>query len=317
MDRQRVKGLIVLLILVILSSIALVFYYRSMFPPYLLKPLQMVISILIGLTAYYFIYGLSPAAKGEKLRFTLRKIAAFIGAVIVLLGLLATWVQEITLIALSAGLAAAGISFSLREPITSLVGWFVILFNRPFSVGDRIMINVVEGDVIDYNLFQVKLMEIGQWTESNMYTGRILSVPTSWVLTHSVYNYTQDFNFIWDRIWVGLLYGEDYEEVARIASKISKAITKETVEVARESYARLSDRYFSHESDFEPTVYTSFNSNWIELSIRYVTDARLRTKTRSKISEALLKELYKNGIKIASTSMNINITEKGESSSQP
>lgn len=312
MDIQRVKGLVVLAILLALSSIALVFYDMSRFPVILVRPLQMTVSILIGLTVYYFIYGISPAAKGERLRFTLRKVAAFVGVAIALIGILATWVQEITIIALSAGLAAAGISFSLREPISSFVGWLVIILNRPFSIGDRVMINVAEGDVIDFNIFQVRLMEIGQWTDSNMYTGRILSVPTSWILTHSVYNYTQDFNFIWDRIWIGLLYGEDFKKVADKSKEITEAITRETIAVARKSYEKLSDKYFSHESIFEPSVYLSFNSNWIELNIRYVTDARFRTKTRSRISSSLLDYLYSNGIKVASTSMNINLTAKDD-----
>ena len=310
MNSLQAKGIIVLIALAIISAVAYILWGRSLMPAYLVQPFLMLIAILIGLTFYYFIYGLSPAVKDEKLRFTLRKIAAIVGVAIILIGFLAIWVHEITILALSAGLVAAGVSFSLQQPITSLVGWLVIIFNRPFYIGDRIHINTVEGDVIDFNVFQVKLMEIGQWTNSNLYTGRILSVPTSWILTHSVYNYTQDFSFVWDRIWVGLLYGEDYEKVSDELGKIAEEFTRETVEEAEASYKSLSRKYFSHVSSFEPVVYLSFNSNWIELNVRYVTDARKRTATRSDISKAMLDYIYENGIKIASTSMNVNLSDQ-------
>lgn len=313
MPSDRVKSFIVILILATTATMGYILTEQSLFPVYLAKPFQMAVSILIGLVFYYFISGLSPAIKDRRMRFTLRKIAAFIAVSVILVGFLATWIHEVTILALSAGLVAAGVSFSLREPITSLVGWFIIIFNRPFSVGDRINMNAVEGDVIDYNLFQIKLMEIGQWTDSNMYTGRILSAPTSWVLTHSIYNYTQDFSFIWDRIWVGLLYGENYEKVSADLKEITEKHVQDIVEGAERSYKRLSKKYFSHVSNFEPSVYLSFNSNWVELNIRYVTDARTRTRTRSMISRDILDYISKNGIRVASTSMNINLTGEEKS----
>lgn len=308
MASYRLKGFLVLVVLSATSAVAYILTEEELFPFVLIRPFQMAISIMIGLAIYYFILGLTPVVKDLKMRFTFRKLAAFIGVSVVLIGFLATWVHEITVIALSAGLVAAGVSFSLQQPITSLVGWFIIVFNHPFSVGDRININSVEGDVIDYNVFQIRLMEIGQWTNSNMYTGRILSAPTSWVLTNSVYNYTQDFSFVWDRIWVGLLYGENYQKIADDLMEITEKYVRETVEEAKQSYRSLSKKYFSHVSSFEPTVYLSFNSNWIELNIRYVTDARTRTKTRSDISREILGYISRNGIRIASTSMNVDIT---------
>ena len=175
---------------------------------------QSIFAALAGIVIYYILSALASRIVESKLHFTFRKMAIVISFAVVLIALLVVWIQQLSFLAISLGLVAAGISFSLQQPILSLVGWLVLAFERPFSVGDRIEIKDVAGDVIDYGFFFVKVMEIRQWTDADLYTGRILLVPTNWIPSNTIYNYSKDFGYIWDKLWIGLLYDANYTKTA-------------------------------------------------------------------------------------------------------
>jgi small-conductance mechanosensitive channel len=272
--------------------------------------LSSIFAVLAGIVAYYILSALASRIDEPKLRFTFTKITLVVAAAVIIISLLVVWIQQLTFLAISLGLVAAGISFSLQQPITSMVGWLVLAFERPFSVGDRIEINNVAGDVIDYGFFFVKVMEIRQWTDADLYTGRILLVPTNWILTNTVYNYSKDFGYIWDRLWIGLLYGADYTKVANEIREMARQHTQAVAEQAMQAYTKVERKYFLKETAFEPQVFVSFNSNWVQLDLRYITEIKVRSKTRSDLSTMILQYLNKNGITVASSSMNVSVTEQ-------
>jgi small-conductance mechanosensitive channel len=269
--------------------------------------LSSVFAVLTGIVAYYVLSALASRIEEPKLHFTFNKIILVASTSIVLIGLLVVWIQELTFLAISLGLVAAGISFSLQQPITSMVGWLVLAFERPFSVGERIEINGVAGDVIDYGFFFVKIMEIREWTDADLYTGRILLVPTNWILSNTVYNYSKDFGYIWDKLWISLLYGVDYTKVADDILEIARKHLQTSTEEAMKAYTKIEKKYFLKDTTFEPQVFVSFNSNWVQLDLRYITGINVRAKTHSNLSEIILQYLNKNGLSVASSSMNVNV----------
>ena len=52
-----------------------------------------------------------------------------------------------------------------------------------------------------------------------------------------------------------------------------------------------------------PTVFVSFNDNYIKINLRYITNLWERKKTQSEISSAILDYLHKNKIEVASSSI--------------
>ena len=50
------------------------------------------------------------------------------------------------------GILGAGLAIALREPLLSIAGRIAILAGHMFSVGDRIQINSMSGDVIDVGM---------------------------------------------------------------------------------------------------------------------------------------------------------------------
>lgn len=269
--------------------------------------IESILVILIGFIAYYIFQSLSNRIEEEKTRFNINKFIGFITAAFALIGIAGVWVKQLTYLAISIGLFSAGLSFSLQQPISSLVGWLILAFERPFTVGDRISIGGIDGDVIDYGVFFIRIMEIRQWTEADLYTGRILSVPTNYVLSNTVYNYSKDFGYIWDRIWIGLLYGSDYVKISKDINEIAMQVTENSIEKSQEALRLAQDKYFLQGSPLEPQTYISFNSNWVQIDLRYITAIGERSITHSELSDKILNYLTINNIDVASSSMNISM----------
>ena len=77
-----------------------------------------------------------------------------------------------------------------QRVVTALAGYVVIMRGNTFTVGDRITMGGVRGDVIALTFMQTKVMEMGQppavqgadpavWVRSRQFTGRIVTVTTT------------------------------------------------------------------------------------------------------------------------------------------
>jgi len=67
------------------------------------------------------------------------------------------------------GVAGAGIAFALQEVIASIAGWVAVSFSNFYSVGDRVQLGGITGDVIDIGVLRTTLMETGQWVKGDQY----------------------------------------------------------------------------------------------------------------------------------------------------
>ena len=116
------------------------------------------------------------------------------------------WFNDPTRLATAAGLVTAGLAFALQKVVSSVAGYLVILRGRNFTVGDRISMGGVRGDVIGLGFIQTTIMEMGQppsvqsaepamWVKSRQFTGRIVTVANNKIFDEPVFNYTRDFPF--------------------------------------------------------------------------------------------------------------------------
>ena len=95
-------------------------------------------------------------------KFWSRQAISLLSAVILILGLLSIWFNDPTRLATAFGLMSAGLAFALQQVITSIAGYFVILRGSTFTVGDRISMGGVRGDVMRLGFIQTTIMEMGQ-----------------------------------------------------------------------------------------------------------------------------------------------------------
>ena len=115
-------------------------------------------------------------------KFWTRQGISLLAAVILILGLLSIWFNDPTRLATAFGLMSAGLAFALQQVVTSVAGYFVVLRGNTFTVGDRISMGGVRGDVMRLGFIQTTIMEMGQppgmqgaepsmWVRSRQFTG--------------------------------------------------------------------------------------------------------------------------------------------------
>ncbi len=100
-------------------------------------------------------------------------------------GLFFIWAAELRALALSFVVLAMAIVWAIKETLTSVQGWFYRMSSDAFSVGDRIRVLDIHGDVIDHGLLSTTVLEVGPGYQR---TGRVISLPNSVFLTAPILN---------------------------------------------------------------------------------------------------------------------------------
>ncbi len=186
------------------------------------------------------------------------------------------------------GLLSAGIAIALRDPLVNLAGWVFIIFSKPFSVGDRIEIGGIKGDVIDIRTSQISLLEIGNWIDADQSTGRIIHIPNGWFLTKSLANYTQRFNFIWNEIPVLITFESDWLKAKSILSDIAEKHQTISADDAKTSVHKASGDLLIYYKNLTSIVWTSIEPSGVQLTLRFLCKAREKRSTANKIFEDIL-----------------------------
>jgi len=189
------------------------------------------------------------------------------------------------------GLLSAGVAVALKDPLANLVGWLFVLWQRPFSVGDRVEIRGMIGDVVDQRFFTFTMLEVGNWTHGEQSTGRVLHVPNSHVFAHPLFNYTEPFNFIWDEIAVVVTFESDWALTKELLTKIVNEHSSEIIPEAKRQLEDTSKKSLISYSNLSPIVYTSVVDVGVKLAVRYLTPTRRRRGAQNELWEAILTEL--------------------------
>jgi small-conductance mechanosensitive channel len=140
--------------------------------------------------------------------------------------------------ALAIGLLTAGVTITLQELFLSVAGSFYIFFVRVYQPGDRIEIHGIRGDVIDIDSIYTTMMEIGEWVSTDNYSGRIVKLSNAFVFRGPIYNYSQDFPFVWDEFALPIRYGSDRELAKQIVVRAAAEVLSEYVEQSTACWGR-------------------------------------------------------------------------------
>ncbi len=103
-----------------------------------------------------------------------------------LLGLFAVWATQIQTFALSMVALAAATVLATKELIMCLSGSMLRAVTKQYSVGDYIEINHLRGRVVDINLFNTLLMQLGPHPLIGQLSGKTVSFPNSLLLSFPV-----------------------------------------------------------------------------------------------------------------------------------
>lgn len=205
------------------------------------------------------------------------------------------------------GILGAGVAFASQEVIGSFAGYLNIITGNIFRIGDRIRIGNVVGDVLDVSLLRTTVMEIGEWVKADQYTGRIVSLANRVVFSDPVFNYTQHSRYLWDEIMIPVTYDTNWQRAVEIILAKGQELTRGFHVEARAEFEEMARKYPSLPAvPVEPAVYIAMTDNWIELTLRYIVEARERRSMKGEIHGELLKSFGEEPeITVASVTVDI------------
>jgi small-conductance mechanosensitive channel len=271
---------------------------------------------LIGRILSAVIGRLFPDRESVRATFWSRQAIHLGKAVILVVVLISIWFDDPARLTTALGLVTAGIAFALQRVITAFAAYFVILRGRTFNVGDRIVMGGVRGDVIALGFMQTTVMEMGQpaavqnadpavWVRGRQYTGRIVTITNDKIFDEPVYNYSRDFPYLWEEMVIPVPYTADRGRAEQIILDVARAHTLKLNEMTEEAIKELERRYFVRRADLGPRVYYRLTDNWLEMSLRFITQDSGIREMKDSISRELIRALDEAGIGLASGTYDI------------
>lgn len=127
------------------------------------------------------------------------------------------------------GTAGVAIGLALQNSLSNVAGGFIILFTKPFSKGDYIVTNGIEGVVED-----IKILSTGLKTPDN----KVIFIPNGMVSGGTITNYSRE-----EKRRVDLTFGISYESDLKQAVSVIRDVinSHELVLKSEEIFVRLSD----------------------------------------------------------------------------
>jgi small-conductance mechanosensitive channel len=252
----------------------------------------------------------------ERVRFWTWQIISLISTAVIALGILSIWFDKPESLTTAVGLVTAGLAFALQKVVTSFAAYFVILRGRSFTVGDRIMLGAVRGEVMAIGLMQTTVMEMGQspperpdapatWVKSRQFTGRVVTVTNDKLFEHPVYNFSREYSYLWEELTIPVAYRDDSHRVEQILLEVAERHTLKLSEMSQEELERMRERYTDLAAETKPRVYYRLTDNWVELTLRFVSEIEGTRKLKDAMSRDILKRLDEAGIGIASATFEI------------
>lgn len=246
----------------------------------------LVLRGVIGWLLRHLREGVADKSGNERARFWGRQGVSLAALVVLVAGLVSIWFDNPGRLASAAGLITAGIAVALQRVITSFAAYLIILRGRVFTVGDRITMGGVRGDVVSLGFMQTTVMEMGEppgeqpdppatWVAARQYTGRIVRVTNDKIFDSPVFNYTRSFPYLWEEIHIPIKYGDDYEKVEQILLDVARKHTSELEQKAAASLDELRHTLFLPDTvSVSPHVYVTLTDNWIALALRFIAPQR-------------------------------------------
>lgn len=253
---------------------------------------------------------------GIQTRFWTRQGISLLAAIVLILGLLSIWFDDPTRLATALGLVSAGMAFALQQVVTSIAGYFVILRGSTFTIGDRISMGGVRGDVMRLGFIQTTIMEMGQppgtggaepgmWVHSRQFTGRIVTVTNSKIFAEPVFNYTRDFPFIWEEMAIPIGFGADRTQAEAILLAAARRHAVRSDSLAADATQVLQQRFGIAPAELDPRVYYRITSNWLELTVRFIVRTHGIRNIKDAMSRDVVAGLEHAGIAVATTRLDI------------
>lgn len=267
----------------------------------------LIIAVVVLLLVQFLRKQLKKNIPNTSVRYKSQKVIEILGYILLAIIAITYFTGTIKDLTLIVGLLTAGIAFTLQELILSIAGSIYIFMVKVYKPGDRIEINGIKGDVIDVDSMYTTMMEIGQWVSSDNYSGRIVKLSNAFVFKGPIYNYSQDFPFIWDEFNLPIRYGSDIELAKKIIIKIATNTLSEFTTNSKSQWKEVVNKYYIEDAQLDPTLAITLTDNWIQFNLRYIVDFKKRRLTKHALNDSIRKEFEQTNGKVILASSTIEL----------
>lgn len=224
------------------------------------------------------------------LRYTLARMSQY---VIVIIGIFVSFQFlgiDLTGLAVIFGFLSVGIGFGLQNVTSNFISGLIVLFERPISVGDRVEVNGIEGDVEEINIRSTKVKTLQNIS---------IIVPNSEFVSKDVINYSHGDPSYLLVVDVGVSYGSDLDKVLKALDEIAV----ESKNVLKRPKHRIHLRSFG-------------DSAWNMKLLVMIPEVRNRYNVLNELNQAIVHKFRENDIEIPFPQRDINFRnelQKGDS----
>ena len=206
---------------------------------------------------------------------------------IFILGLISIWAPRLQTFAVSIFAVAVALVLATKELIACLSGSGLRMLTKAYSLGDRIEIGGVRGNVVDHNALTTTLLEIGPGQTSHQYTGRAMVIPNSFLFSHPLTNETYTKKFRLHIITVPLSTDDDWKTAEQLLLKAGEEEAAPYIEEARSYLKKLEGNQWLDAPSVEPRVTVQMpEPGHIHLLLRVPCP----TQYPSRLEQAILKK---------------------------
>ncbi len=223
------------------------------------------------------------------------KIITFTNVIIIIIVLFFSYIENVGHLVTILGFASAGIAIAMKDWFMSILGWLVIVFGGSIHVGDRIRVDMdgmkYVGDVMDISLLRMTILEDITLTTimQNKRAGRIIFVPNNYIFTRMIANYSHSsLKTVWDGIEIRITFDSNHKKAMHLCKEITRKYSKGYTDITRKQLNKIRSHYSLKNTNVEPRIFSFIESNGINISSWYLTNAYATLTLRSSISTEIV-----------------------------
>lgn len=234
--------------------------------------------------ALRFIRGKLPKHDHLQLRWA-SQIRGFAYAILAF-GIFAIWAAELQALAVSFVVLAMAFVWATKETLACVQGAIYRVSTNAFTVGDRINVEGIRGDVIDHGLLSTLVLEVGQ---GHQRTGRTINIPNSLLMTSPVLNESLAGEYMLHVMEIPADRSSDLAELEQRTLAAAREACADFLDDVRRPIALRYRRHGLNPPIVDPRItYQVVDKNTVNLLLRIPTPIRLERDVEQRVLRAVL-----------------------------
>ena len=198
--------------------------------------------------------------------------------------------SEIGSVATFVGLITAGVAVALQNVIMAVAGYFFLIGKYGVSVGDRVQIGGVTGDVLDIGLLRLHLMEVGNSDTGRQPTGRVVVFSNAIVFQPgaSFFKQIPGTSFTWHQVSLTLAPSSDYKLAEKRMLEAVESVYAEYREHIERQHRRMQDSLNVTVDLPAPRSRLHFGEDGLRIVIRFPVEIERAPQIDDEVTRRIL-----------------------------